>query len=234
MGWLTKLKEQAQERTILGLFALITLLSLIVWGAVPSSAWDKVSEVTPKRALWALLGLLAIAAILECAYIVELRRRLKLKLKPRFGVYWDRELTPYCPSCSKVLVYIKDSAAFSHVWGFKCVQCSTFIPLNDDDGRPIEITDAKRLLSGGRIEEPELDETSMQILKLLAAPNSELTAEDLATILDLHPQRMTHFLSNLTRQNYIYHSISFGVPSGPTTYHLAEKGRVLLLSKNLI
>ena len=92
MSWLTKLKEQAQERTILGLFALIGLLSLIVWQAVPSEVWDKVSEVTPKRALWALLALTVIAAILEGAYILLLRKRLAEKLTTKFGVKWTKDL----------------------------------------------------------------------------------------------------------------------------------------------
>lgn len=231
---LTKLKEKAEERTVSAVLALIVLLLLIVWRAVPSEVWDRVSEATPKRVLWALLGLVAITATLEWAYIVGLRR--KNKLKPRFGVYWDRGLTPYCPACSKVLAYIHkpNAGGLSGTWGFKCVQCPSFIPLNDDSGQSIEITEARRLLSGDKIAAPELDETSMQILNLLAAPNSQLTAEDLATILHLHPQRMTHFLSNLTKQKYIYRSGSFGIPSGPTTYHLNEKGRVLLVSKNLI
>lgn len=69
MDWLTKLKEKAQEHSISIVFALIVLLSLVVWKAVPSEVWDRVSEVVPKRVLWALLGLLAIAAFLEVAYI---------------------------------------------------------------------------------------------------------------------------------------------------------------------
>ena len=73
----------------------------------------------------------------------------------------------------------------------------------------------------------------MQILKLIAERDRELTSQDLATILNQHPQRMDHDLSNLTRRRYISHTISFVVPSGPPTYYLIEKGRELLMSKNV-
>ena len=97
MDWLTKLKEKTQEHTILGLFALTVLLSLTIWQAVPSAIWEKVSEATPKPVLWALAGLLAIAAILECAYIVILHKKLTSKKIWKFGILWDQDGAPRCP-----------------------------------------------------------------------------------------------------------------------------------------
>lgn len=236
MSWLTELITKAKEHMLSLVVSLVVLLLGAVWAAVPSEIWGKVSAATPKRALWSAIGLLVLGLFLESAYLVELRRKNKNKMTARFGVYWDRELTPHCPGCSKVLAYIKhpNTNALSGTWGFKCVQCSDFIPLNDDDGQRIEIADAKRLLSGGKIEAPELDDTAMEILKLLAEPNSKFTAEDLAAILGLHPQRMSHYLTNLSRQKYIYASTGWAVPSGPTTYRLNDKGRELLMSKNVI
>lgn len=230
----TKIVEAtASELTKKVVALLLPLLSGLVLAIVPPVR-DRILPGLPKPLLAVLVGLSLSLNLALFLYVRRLRSLLNQKLLPRFGVLWSSEHVPHCPACSKVLTYIYERDGFFGTWGFKCAQCSTFIPLNDDDGRSIEIADAKRLLSGGKIETPELDETSMQILTLLAEQNSKLTAEDLAAILGLHPQRMNHYLTNLSRQKYIFASTSWAVPSGPTTYHLNDKGRELLMSKNLI
>lgn len=148
MSWLTKLKEKVQEHTILGLFALITLLSLIIWRAVPAEVWDRVSEVTPKRVLWALLGLLAIVSMLGGAYIRNLRHQLASNLFWRFGVLWDKKQTPHCPACSKPLGrYAAYIIVVSPQWGFMCVQCNKVISMSDDEGNILTFKEAKALLN---------------------------------------------------------------------------------------
>ena len=152
MGWLAKLKEKAEEHTISVLFALIVLLSLIVWRAVPSEVWDKVSAAVPKRALWALTGLLAITTSLTCAYIFHLRKQQRLiqienaklqdqinnpPLISRFGVCWSQDLTPHCPACSKPLShYARHNVPESlwGRWGFRCIQCDQIVSMTDDNG----------------------------------------------------------------------------------------------------
>lgn len=136
MGWLEKLKEKAQEHIILGLFGLIVLLLLIVWQAVPSTVWGKVSEVTPKRVLWALLGLESIVIVLETAYILSRRKRLgatsATKYNLAIGVFWDDDLHPLCPIDSTPL----------YIWSYtespqphnvlRCPKCSNRFPLRHD------------------------------------------------------------------------------------------------------
>jgi hypothetical protein len=231
-----KLRERKPEAIIALAAVLTTPLFLIVWREWLYGIMARRVESVPPRILGAAVGLLIIWLLASLSFTVLFAFRVKESKRRifRFGVYWDNRQTPYCPACSKPLSYINESKGFFTIWGFKCAQCSAFIPLNDDDGRPIEIGDARRLLSGGPLEAPELDETSMQILQLVAEPNSKLTAEDLARILNLHPQRMAHYLSNLSKQKYIFATTSWAVPSPPSTYRLNDKGRALLLSKNLI
>jgi hypothetical protein len=172
MNWLTKLKEKAQEHTILGVFALISLLSLVIWKAVPSEVWDKISAIVPKRVLWALLGLTLIAVCLEAAYIFGLRKErknlkgsLESKLFLKFGALWDGLNNPYCPSCKNPLPQkLKGPFVFAvgstsgkssvkvspAVPVLECVQCNKEITLIDDDGKQIALKDAKEQISSQR------------------------------------------------------------------------------------
>jgi hypothetical protein len=136
---------------------------------VPAAAWDKVSEVTPKRALWALAGLLTIITTLACAYIYTLRQDLKrLKatldesLSLKFGALWDKLCNPHCPSCKTPLSQkIKRGAVYSlgtpnttHVNPDKvileCIHCDKEITLIDDAGRVLPLKDAKEQVAGLR------------------------------------------------------------------------------------
>jgi hypothetical protein len=235
MSWLAKLKEQAQEHTILGLFALIGLLSLIVWRAVPSEVWDKVSEVTPKRALWALLGLLAIAAILEGAYVALLRRNLKLK--PRFGVYWDRDLMPYCPAHKEIPLATWGNLGNKGPHGYICPEGPHVIPLQDDGRNYLKPSDARRLLQADAREMPEdayqPDEIGLKILARLTRPDSQVTVDELGSYLRLHPDRVQLYVSVLEEKGYIWH-VWAGIAGAPITYHLSDKGRAFLVSRDMI
>jgi hypothetical protein len=163
MSWVTKLKEKAQDHLISGVFGLITLLFLIIWAAVPSEIWDKVPSAVPRKVLFALLGLALIAICLEAAYIFSLRKErkslkenLETKLFFKFGALWDKDKTPYCPSCKNPLPqslkgpYIAVVGSWSSVTPAKpvleCVQCNKTVTLIDDEGNTLLLKDAKEQL----------------------------------------------------------------------------------------
>lgn len=121
MAW--NLKQKAQDHIVSIGLGLIVLLLLAVWRAVPSSAWDKVSEATPKRALWALLGLAGIAICFLVGALIDNRRKQKRALglsdsNPQylesFGLLWDKWLNPLCPIDQSVL---KHAAAYPDMHG---------------------------------------------------------------------------------------------------------------------
>jgi hypothetical protein len=238
MDWLTKLKEQAQERTILGLFVLITLLSLIVWQAVPSSVWDKVSEVTPKRALWALLALTVIAAILEGAYILLLRKRLAEKLTTKFGVKWTKDLLPHCPSCSSALTNYGQywDGGFTSSWSFTCVKCNQRVIMSDEAGNALELHEAKDLISAKLNQKPRfeyvIDHKHEEML--VALSQGSATAEDLTRNLGLNHERVESMLSGLEREKYIYATRTFLGTGSPTKFRLNDRGRQFLMNKGRI
>lgn len=140
MGW--NLKQQAKDRIVTGLFALIVLLLLIVWKAIPSSVWDRVSEATPKRALWALLALAGIAiCLLTGALIDNWRKRKPTSPEPPklqyfrvFGLFWDDNLNPFCPADETLLSTWSRTAL--KAGGFyevlRCPKCKNQFALRDD------------------------------------------------------------------------------------------------------
>jgi hypothetical protein len=238
MGWLTKLKEKAQEHTILGLFALIGLLSLIVWRAVPSEVWDKVSEVTPKRALWALLALTAIAAILEGAYILLLRKRLAEKLTTKFGVKWTKDLLPHCPSCSSALTNYGHywNGAFTATWSFTCVKCNQRITMSDEAGNALELHEAKDLIAAKLNQQPHMhyvvDHKQEEILVRLSEGSA--TADEITRLLGLHHERVEDTLNRLEGERYIQALRTFLGTGSPAKYRLADRGRQFLINKGRI
>lgn len=143
MAW--NLKQKAQDHIVLGLFALITLLSLIVWRAVPSSAWDKVSEATPKRALWALLGLALIAICLLGAALIDNKRKRKLETPKTvrfriFGVHWDDQGNPLCPVCDCLMPIHHREMDGDVLW---CPKCKTLFSLWGENGDRLTLEQGK-------------------------------------------------------------------------------------------
>lgn len=224
----TKIIESAaSEITKIVILLLLPLLSGLVLAIVPPVR-DRILPGLPKPLLAVLVGLSLSLNLALFLYVRRLRNSLNQKMLPRFGVLWTPEHVPHCPACSKVVAYVRQSMT----WGFQCVQCSRFIPLNDDDGRSIKIADAKILLSGKQIEEPELDDIDMRILTLFAEPDSVVTPGQVAAALNMKAQHAKHRLSELTKRRYIYPSTVWTSTDAP--YHLTDEGRSLIVSRKLI
>jgi hypothetical protein len=235
MDWLAKLKEQAQEHVVEGIFALVLLLLGVIWAAVPTEVWGRVSAATPKRALWVAIGLLVLGLFLEIAYVAHLRR--KLKLKPRFGVYWDRDLMPYCPAHKGIPLATWGNLGNKGPHGYICPEGPHVIPLQDDGRNYLKPSDARRLLQADAREMPEdayqPDEIGLKILVRLTRPDSQITVDELGSYLRLHPDRVQLYVSVLEEKGYIWH-VWAGIAGAPITYHLSDKGRAFLVSRDMI
>ena len=238
MGWLTKLKEKAEEHTVSAVLALIVLLSLVVWRAVPSSVWDRVSEVVPKQVLWALLGLTAIAMILEGAYIRQLRKGVAEKLTTKFGVKWTKELVPHCPSCLVPLANYGEywNGPFGSTWRFTCVKYNQQVMMSDEAGNMLQLHEAKDLIAAKLNQKPHMhyvvDHKQEEILVKLSQGSA--SAEDITRAVGLHAERVTDMLNGLERERYIFALRTFLETGAPTKYQLDDRGRQFLISKGRI
>lgn len=77
----------------------------------------------------------------------------------------------------------------------------------------------------------ELDETSVKILTFIAHKNDPTRATDLVSHLNLHVERIKHYLSQLEGRGYIYS----GLPLGRgLPYYLTDKGRQELMQRGII
>jgi hypothetical protein len=152
MAWKDDLGKKAQEHIVLGLFGLITLLLLVIYRAIPSSAWDTVSEVIPKRVLWALIALEAIAIGLQAAFAIDNRRTRKNTPQAppplrMFGLLWDKEQNPLCPADQTPLSFlISPTPAFDLL---KCAQCDSQFSIHHDLTGNMTLAHAKQQIRNG-------------------------------------------------------------------------------------
>ena len=138
MAW--NIKQKAQDHIVSTALALIAVLLLIVWQAVPAALWERISNATPKRLLWALLGLALIVAVVEAVYIVS-KRAAKKRLA--FNVCWDHGLNPYCPVCDVQLYLRKDDQGVDVLI---CPKCKFRYGLRDDSYTRLSLLEAKQSL----------------------------------------------------------------------------------------
>lgn len=152
MNLIAELIKQIRENLVKAVIALILLLLGVIWAAVPSETWDRVSAAIPKPALWAGTGILALGLVLSFAYIFHLRNKSKPKEKFAFGAYWDAAKNPLCPACKTPLV--QSTRNLLYVLDLdgvvpppkpvpQCVKCDRVISLHDDDGNSLSLSTAK-------------------------------------------------------------------------------------------
>ena len=150
--WKDTAIEKAREHIVLGLFGLITLLLLVIYQAVPASTWGKVSELVPKRVLWALIALELIVIGLQAGFALDTWRQKKPKAITAFNIHWDSDFNQLCPMCDihlPITDRIQISTGTYEMFG--CPKCRTLFQLYDDFGHRILLIDAKSQLKSGAI-----------------------------------------------------------------------------------
>src|SRR5437868_3725684 len=98
-----KVKETLLENIVLTVLGVMGVLFLIIWKSVDPAIWTWISDTTPKKVLWAWIGLAGMLAVLEGAYIFHLRRKLHPKYISHLGVLWDKRHNLYCPKDETLL-----------------------------------------------------------------------------------------------------------------------------------
>ena len=214
---------------------LLPLVSGLVLAIVPQVR-DRILPVLPKPLLAVLLGLSLSLNLALFFYVLHLSRVVSRKLKPGFGVCWDRDLTAYCPAHKEIPLGAWGNLGKKGPHGYICPEGPHVLPLQDDERNYLTPEDAKKLLQANATRMPpdayEPDETDLKILVRLARADG-VAEEQLEGFLRLHPQRMRLHLSQLEQREYI-HSIWAGVAGAPINYYLSEKARKLLAARNLI
>ncbi len=140
-----ELKAIATKQSIASIIGLIAgvIGATILWlfSDIPPAIL-KLLESLPNTGLKKLSLGLFVVCLLEGVWIYSQRT----KLKPAFGVLWDRKLNPFCPSCKNLLTNYSNYGSEYHAWGFWCIKCQQRVLLNTDDSVPISLEDAKERL----------------------------------------------------------------------------------------
>ena len=97
--------------------------------------------------LGAIIIVLFWLLILSVAWLVHLFN--KVKLKPHFGLYWDKKKNPYCPICKKLILSgYHNKPLDPH---FTCLKCNIKICLRDERGNQMHLYQAVDFLNVKKI-----------------------------------------------------------------------------------
>jgi hypothetical protein len=117
---------------------------------------DLIQAAIPFPLLLAITSILLSGLILSTVYIIFLHKERKglkqqIEAKPlfKFGVYWDKETNPLCPSCKSALTLSR-----RHLFQWSdglipepipdCLKCDKGIQLFDDNGKELTFHEAKK------------------------------------------------------------------------------------------
>jgi hypothetical protein len=207
--------------------------------------------VAAKLPFWLLLMIASIEfllLVLAGSYITHLRKKRK-ELTPtlihRFGIQWDKDQNPHCPKCSNRLG--RYTKYLTEGWGFECLHCDRVITMGTDDGKQLELAEARALLvedntnqaiSATQQQLKQDDKTkslsveSEKILVYLSrVPSRDATREGLIEQLKIDPTLLIYSLHELLKDRYI------GVSREGTmleTFGLMQKGRKYLIDNQLL
>jgi hypothetical protein len=143
---------------VLSLLLSIPIARLIAQNKFLIELFEKLNGNPLSYTMQIVLLILIIITILLLPYVVYLR--IKMKLFPRFGVYWDFKRNPYCPICKKLLSNYNEE-----IWDdphFFCISCKDKIYLYDNKGRIMKLRHAVKFLFNRKITEKNIQKFNNQ------------------------------------------------------------------------
>ncbi|MBZ4187216.1 hypothetical protein K7B09_12880 [Thermomonas sp. RSS23] len=134
MKLIDKLKDTLADRAAEAIASSLTVV--LAWAAyqIAPAILPAIEDVVSKRFL---LALLATSSALNVIFFVATWYSSKSDdLRLKYGVYWDKQKNPHCPSCKKP---ISGYASYQfHGKGYYCKPCNKVFPLTDAQGNTIE------------------------------------------------------------------------------------------------
>lgn len=248
MSLYNKAKETVVEYTVISVFALIGLLTIILWQAVPPTFWEGISNAIEKKVLWALIGLLFLIIVGESIYILQSYLQAKTTLRHYGGVLWNSNSDIFCPK-DETPLYLsgqtinEDGSAKKTIEIFQCPKCDSNYILKDSEGKSISVTTAKKnfllqqsIKTKGSIQLPEIeegfDDVTITVLKSFAGTTTrQLKVENFTGILQsgIKPVRISHSLDILHKRGYLTIERATYVGQNPF-YELTPKGREYIVN----
>ena len=133
MSFTDKIKESIMSRAAESVAAAITVLIAWVAYQVAPAILPAIETALSKRVILALLLLSLVLNIVFFLFVRAVSKKESFKLK--YGIYWDKDKNPHCPSCKiPVAAYGK----YSSGKGYFCRSCGKLFPLADASGKDID------------------------------------------------------------------------------------------------
>jgi|ERR1035437_701987 hypothetical protein len=141
-----KVLVEVGSNSIKSIIVIILTALMVLLAAIYNPLLAVIKKYVPLTILFILLLSLIILLLISFFYILHLRRMLKSELKSALGVYWDKNLNPYCPSCKKYLgnYAMYPTADYKYYPGFKCISCKDVIRLSDGIDIFMDFEEAKK------------------------------------------------------------------------------------------
>ena len=114
--------------------AATTVLLAWVGSQIAPALLPAIDAALSKTALLSLLVLSIVLNLVFLALVFYLAKKPPLKLK--YGIYWDKDKNPHCPSCKiPIAAYNEYTTAGK---GYYCKPCNEVFPLQDARGKDID------------------------------------------------------------------------------------------------
>lgn len=237
---------------MLSVLALFGLLTFILWQAIPSTFWERISNGIEKRVLWAIIGLLILSLIGETAYLIQSYIQSRTSLRFFGSVLWNSNCDLFCPKDETPIYKAgrtinEDENSKVTVELFQCPKCDSNYILKDFDGNPITFAQAKKnflikqsLKTKGSIQAPIIeegfDDVTIKVLKGFGGSKARLLhMENFTGLLEsgTKPVQISHSLDILNKKGYLTRCSTQYVNQN-ILYELTSKGREYIVKNNLV
>ena len=129
MNAITKFIEKLIEHAAEAAVAAVSVLLVWVAHQLSPIVLPLIESHLSNQVLAGLLLASLAVNVLLALLIYVLSRKPAFKLK--YGIYWDSEKNPHCPSCQKPIAAYGE---YSYAKGYYCKPCEKLFPLADASG----------------------------------------------------------------------------------------------------
>ncbi len=136
-----KIKDKIIKHAAEGAIASVAILLVWVANKLAPIVLPLIENNLSNQVLLALLLASIAINILLVILIYSVTKKSPLKLK--YGIYWDSEKNPYCPSCQKPIAGYNE---YIYQKGYYCKPCDKVFPLTDVSGNDIAPADVVKQL----------------------------------------------------------------------------------------
>lgn len=114
----------------------VAVIALLIWTGkqITPIVFPAIEAYVSKKLLFSLLISSLVLSLILSVYIWIHSKKDKNALKLKYGIFWDKEKNPYCPSCKKPGVIY---TIYTRGGGYHCIPCDKVFLLKDALGKEI-------------------------------------------------------------------------------------------------